>query len=515
MTLEKATNSQFFVKTLDNFIGGLNTIDSTLSMPENKLRIAKNVLYETTGEVRSIFGFKQLGNDITVNSLPATKILGGVKFNNTFYLMASNGVVARLVYYNVAGGNIWSEIDLLAPTNFDKDAETHFSVYQNKLWFVNGKTTGGNILHFLDTSHAITGLSTTTGLEAGINRICLHLERIWISKGNKIFISKQYPVGDANDWDAGSVYSGSNTAGVIQLDDNTEDEILQMVTQFGQLVVFRKESIHVVSGHTILNSTIQKAFNARGVFAHRSISRADANIYFMSNEGVKVFSGVTVMEAKTEVDNISTVTIDRDIRPTIDALSNRADLCGFAFRDRYYLGSASNIFVYDEIAKGWSLINFTGADMFLEKDNKIYAIKENKVLELDVDETSDIDSEIRTKDFTFNYDIVQKVFEKIIVYFRKRPASSQVEVAWYINGGTGASGLVTETITSSSVKWDGLYKWDGAVKWSSVTINFQKILKRKLKSGLTISFGVKASGANRFFLNSINVIFDLIKREVH
>jgi hypothetical protein len=489
----------------------MNTIDNTLTLPDNKLRYARNVLYESTGEVRSLHGLEQLGDNIVVNSKQCVKVLGGVNFQDTFYIMAANDTEARLMFYNKTN-ELWEQANA---QNFDKDATVKLIVYQNKIWFVNGLTTSSNVLHFLSDTHTLTGLTTTTGLESGINKITLHLERVWISKGNKIFISKQYPVGNTNDWDAGSVYTGSNTAGLIQLDDNTEDEILQMVTQFGQLVVFRRESIHVISGQTILNSTIQKAFNAKGVYAADSISRADASIYFLSSEGVKVFSGNTVIETKTEFDNISTITIDRDIQPTIDAISNRSELIGFSFRDKYYLGSASNIFIYDEVTKGWSMIDVTGADLFLEERNKLYVFKNNKCYEFDKESDTEFESEITTKDYTFDYNTVQKCFEKVIAYFRKTGKGNDVTISWFIDGGAGRSGSAEKHIPSSAVTWDGEYTWGGLVTWSGTSINFEKMkVSRKLRSGLSISFRVTATGENRFFLSSMEVIFDLLKREV-
>jgi len=204
---------------ISDFTGGLNTNDSTIAVADNQLRVARNVFYEKeTGEVRTINGLTQIGADMLVNSLPVTKILGAVIFNDLFYVMASNGTIARLLYY-VSATDIWTQANA---QDFDKEAKVRFTVYQSKLWFVNGKTTNSNVLHFLTTTNTLTGLTAAaSGLEEGINKLNLHLERFWISKNNKIFITVQYPQGVAGDWDASSVYTGSKTAGLIQLDDDT------------------------------------------------------------------------------------------------------------------------------------------------------------------------------------------------------------------------------------------------------------------------------------------------------
>jgi hypothetical protein len=427
--------------------------------------------------------------------------------------MASKGTIARLLYY-VSATDTWTQANA---QDFDKDAKVRFAVYQSKLWFVNGKTTNSNVLHFLTTTNTLTGLTAAaSGLEEGINKLNLHLERFWISKKNKIFITVQYPQGVAGDWDASSVYTGSKTAGLIQLDDDTEDEILDMVTHFGQLVVFRKRSIHVVSGSTILNSTIQKAFNAKGVFAADSIARADKNIYFYSTEGVKVFSGTTVLDSSTEFDSISTLTIDRNIKPTIEALTSsvRGLLTAYSFKDRYYLATSDDIYIYDEKSNGWSIFDVCGAEAFLEKDNFLYIGVGNKFYKLDDDDDFEIESEIRSKDYTFNYDTVEKVFEKIILYFRTFENESELFFSWYLNGSSGGVMEIPITVKSSEITWDGTYSWDGEISWNNVDISFERFIKRKLKSGITFSFSVKSTGTNRFFLSSANVIFDTLKREV-
>ena len=497
---------------ISDFTGGLNTNDSTIAIADNQLKIARNVFYEKeTGEVRTINGLTQIGTDMLVNSLPVTKLLGAVIFNNLFYVMASNGTVARLLYY-ASSTDTWTQANA---QDFDKDAKVRFAVYQSKLWFVNGKTTNSNVLHFLTTGNVLSGLTTASGLEEGINKLNLHLERFWISKGNKIFITVQYPQGIAGDWDASSVYTGSKTAGLIQLDDDTEDEILDMVTHFGQLVIFRKKSIHVVSGATILNSTIQKAFNAKGVFAPGSISRADKNIYFYSTEGVKVFSGTTVLESSTEFDSVSTLTIDRNIRPTIEALTAdvRGYLMAYSFKDRYYLATSDDIYIYDEKSNGWSVFDVCGAEVFIEKDNFLYIGVGNKFYKLDDNDDFEIESEIRTKDYTFGYDTIQKVFEKIILYFRTLESESSLTFYWYIDGSSGGL-LEPITLTSSAIIWDGQYSWDGEASWNNVAISFKRFIKRKMKSGITFSFGINSTGTNRFFLSSANIIFDTLKREV-
>jgi len=85
---------------VDNFSTGLNVVDSPHDMEQSDLQIADNVTYRPTGEVESIEGLLEVGNEIYVNDVISSKILGGIKFQGIPYLMASNGSEARLVYLN-------------------------------------------------------------------------------------------------------------------------------------------------------------------------------------------------------------------------------------------------------------------------------------------------------------------------------------------------------------------------------------------------------------------------------
>jgi hypothetical protein len=565
---------------LDNVSTGLNVVDSPHDIQSSDLQIANNVIFRPTGEAESIEGLLQTGNDIYVNSSISTSILGGVKFNSTIYLMASNGTEARLVYLDStlsgsitafadAGGGLvtvtsanhglnngdcvtisgttnyngeftisnvttntfditdtwvsndatgtwsstgWTEV---SSVNFDPSAKCDFVVYNSNLWFVNGLTTNSNVLHFVNTSNVLSGLTTASGLESGINRIELHLERVWISKGNNIFVSIQYPTAANSDWDASRVYSGSSAPGLIQLDNNTEDSIKKLLSHFGQLVVFREFTINVITGKTILTSTIEKSFNSRGIISDFSVSRSDRAIYFLSRDGVKQFSGITTQDQTTEFDSISSIGIDRKIRTEIEAFSDQTDAPGYAFKDKYYLSDSgsNNIYVFDEITGGWSKWDVGGAEIFIENGDNLFCAKGAKYYQINADSTSSITSHVKTKDFNMDTDQYYKLFEKLIMTFKTFTGSNSITMEWYIDGGTTPSGTSSITILGSGVKWDSGSKWDSSEKWDSGTINFRREKYRKLKSGVTIAFGVKATGTNRFSLSAIDLLYELLKKE--
>ena len=564
---------------LDTFAGGLNSTDSPHDIQDNQLQIAQNVKFAPTGEATSIEGHLQVGNPITINSLPATKVIGGIIFQNLPYLMASNGTEARLVYKDTTltgsitafadagSGQVtvtdaahglfdndivtitgttnyngtftitnkttntfeiidtfvsddatgtwtsigWTEV---SSENFDKDTRCDMIVESSNIWFVNGLTTNSNVLHFVNTSNVLSGLPISSGLESGINRIVAHAERVWISKSNKIFVSKQFPAATAADWDAGTVYSGSNTAGLITLDNNTEDSIKRMIAHFGQLVVFREFTIHTVTGKVILTSTIEKAFNSKGAVSDFSIGQADKMLYFLSAQAVKQFQGVTVQDQTTQFDSISSIGIDRQIRSNIESFSDQSAAIGHAFQDRYYLSDGTTqIFVFDELTGGWSQWTQLGAELFLEEGKSLFCAADGKYYEMDADTTTSLTSHIQTKDFNLETDQLIKLFDKLLATFKTFPSSMTVTLEWYVNGENIPTGTKIMTVVSDGINYDSGYFYDSGIRYDVTSINFDTQKQRNLLSGVTIAFGIKAEGINRFSLSALDLLYELTKKE--
>lgn len=573
-----AKNLQQFVS--DNFATGLNVVDSPHDMQISDIQVARNVIYRPTGEVESIDGLLKVGNSIYVNGLISTEILGGVKFNGTIYLMASNGVEARLVYkdstltglitaFADSGGGLvqvtsaahgrndgdvititgttnyngeytvssattntfeitavwvsddatgtwtslgWTEVSSI---DFAIDAQCDFQVYNDTLWFVNGRTTNSNVLHFVSTSNVLTGLTTACGLESGVNRITLHLDRMWISKGNSLFVSVQYPVASDSDWDASRAYSGSDTPGLIIIDDDTEDEIKYLISHFGQLVVFRDRTIHVVTGTVILTSTISKSFNSRGTLADFSVGRSDVALYFLSREGVKQFKGIATQDKTTEFDAISSIGIDRKIRSKTTVFTEPARARGYAFQDKYYLSDGeTKIYVFDEITGGWSEWDIGGAEVFIEDGDNLFCARADAYYQINADSTADVSSEVRTKDFNLGTDQFYKLHEKVLVTLKTFPTSQDITLSWYLDGSEVASGTKSVTIEGAGLTWDSDIQWDSGLRWDSGSVSFLTDKQRKLGSSKTISFGMSADGSNRFSLSSIDLLFEILRREV-
>lgn len=518
-------NSKSKQLIVNKFNTGLNITDDPLSLQNTDLVLADNVYFGQGGEVRSINSPSQVGENIVVDGSPATKFLGIKEFNGKIYALISNNTVSRLMYTSgiIGSSGNWAEAN---SQNFDPTAKADFEVYANKLWIVNGKTTNGKVLSFLSTSNVLTGLTTAEcGLPEGINHIKIHLERIWISFNNTLYVTIQYPTGDSGDWDSSTVYTGANTAGYIIIDDNTNDYIQGLETLFSQLIIYRRYSIFLVTGNEILSSTITKKTNAKnGVLAPRSIAKADNVVYFLGDDGVKLFNGTTIQEQTTQLDTLITQTYDRNISEYIQSASkeNRIEFCGIAHKDKYYLSdpNSETIYVLDEFATMYNPIKLPvwsrwvnhKAEVFLEFGGDLYCAKANQCFVVNRSLSLDLTSQIKTKDFDMEDKVFDKLFESVKIVFRTNSNANQITFKWYINGAIGEAGSETINISKSGVVYNSGLKYNQGIKYNSAVITFSEYTKRKLLSGKSISFGIKAEGANRFILSSLSVIYETTRR---
>ena len=568
---------------INKFNSGLNTADSSLTMPDSDLVIAENVEFIPTGGVKSINPPLSKTVDVYVNSIKATKALGGCVFNGKKYVVYSNGTNARWMYLDTckgitafadAGGGYVTATSIShgletghvitivsteysgtytitkltvdtykfihaftvndtgtvsnglfkesSSNNLDPDALVECQVYDGKLWFLNGTTTSISaancVIGFIDTSNTMTGLTTAQcGLPTGLNSIQLHLQRIVVAGLNYLYLSKVKPAANAFDWDVTTAYTGADTAGYFIIDNNTEDFIQELKMKFGMLIVYRRFSVWLLQGATVSQMFITKQTNSyTGVRAKRSVAQAGIVDYFLGNEGVKTFNGQTVKEGTTNVDTISTDTLDRKIKSIVDLFTSQTTCVGYAFRDKYYLSDiASKILVFDEVTGGWSQFTSSGAELFLEQDGLLYFAKGFQFYQINADSSGSITSAIKTKDFNAGSDVFWKTFHKMIITLVSSANASTFILDWYLSGASQHSGSQSVSLISNLSTWDSGLTWDSRdVRWDTGIIDFAQKKINKLRSGMTISFGITATGTNRFNLDGLSVLFETIRREV-
>jgi len=477
-----------------------------------------NNLWFINGESETIYSLSN-------RTLAAVAVVDNSDGTVTFQTTANHGYSVD-TYITIAG-----------TTNYDGSyfitaapATNTFSVVSSYVAETPGGTEtvtvdNDSVLFFLDTSDVLTGVGVGSGLETGMEYITLHLERPVLTKTNKLFIGVQFPDANRGDWDTTTTYTGSSTAGLIILDDDPTDVIQGIKTLYSQLVIFRQKSIHLMTGITILGSTITKRTNSKnGVLAPRSIASADNVIYFIGDEGIKIFNGVTIQEQTTQLDTLITETHDRPIETLISAISrtNRSGMVGYAFKDKYYLSDPVGgiVYVLDELATAknpskvavWSRWNNHPAELFLDFNGTLYAAEGSYAYKANTSKTGFVSSDVKTKDFNMGENIFTKLWDFVTFTFRTDNNTNEVLIKWYLNGSSSPSGTLTATIASASVKYDAGHTYNSGLKYDSTSISFEEFTKRKLLSGKSIAFSFEASGTNRFQLNAMNLIYELTRR---
>jgi hypothetical protein len=69
------------------------------------------------------------------------------------------------------------------------------------------------------------------------------------------------------------------------------------------------------------------------------------------------------------------------------------------------------------------------------------------------------------------------------------------------------------TVVSDGINYDSGYFYDSGIRYDVTSINFDTQKQRNLLSGVTIAFGIKAEGINRFSLSALDLLYELTKKE--
>ena len=376
-------------------------------------------------------------------------------------------------------------------------------------------------IYHINTSNTLSGYVDGGIFSANFKRLAIHKDRLWCSTGNSTFVTVVFPQATYTDWGS-STYTGADTAGVIIIDDSVDNEIYGIVEHFGSLAILRKDSIHYLQGNTLIDSSITKKTNVtNGVYAPWTISPSDRNIYYFSQHGTKIFTGVSVKEGATEFDSIISEGIDRSIWDQLEAISttNRAKMIGIAHEDKYYLSdpATGNIFVFDEIVGSWSVWDNHDAQAFCVYKGELYCGNVNNFYKVQGSSSAAVTASLRTKDFNFGGDTVYKIPEMVNTILKPVSLSSDITLSWYINGSGISTGSKTLTAPSSQLVYDGGFLYDNGALFDQLTTEMfrERIWKRHgLRSCVTIAFGLSVTGTNKFELLSFEIIYEVLRKGI-
>ena len=513
-TITSITNKSSITKFADAGAGQV-----TVTIAGHDLTAGESITISGTTSYNGTFTV----SNITTNTFDITDTW--VANDATGTCTIASGVRVTATGHNLTEGNL---VTITSTTYSDGDWDIS-NVTANTFRIIDAYTSDENsgtvtivqVLNILSKTNVLTGISSAEmNNELGLNYIAVHLSRIFTCTGNKIYVSKLFPVGLGTDWDV-TTYEGGDTAGIIQVDLDDDNDIVGLIDHFGNLAIFRKDGIHYMTGQEILNSTIVKKTNINfGVIAPSSLSKADKNIYFYGINGVQVFSGISVEQGDTKFDSMSTIGIDRKIRDDIESnlLTVREQFVGICFKDKYYLSNPSlgEIYVYDELNDAWSIWNNHNAQQFVIFDDKLYCGFDSGFYEVNADITASVTSEIRTKEYNLGTDLFKKMIHRLLISLKTLSVQSDVIIRWYINGEGSPVDSKTISVPIRDLKYDSGFTYDSGLRYDSSYKNFfQETINKSdgLKTCDTISLGIQTTGLNRFSLSSLEILFELLKKE--
>lgn len=265
------TNAQVSSPTYDKFDGGLNIRDFWHTIADNELTVANNIRLDEGGVVRRRGGWTKLsasavgtaGNLIGVYH--GAWLIAGVL---TRYVIATDGVK---VFFGTGGA--WTDITGVVVNTVNSTSLISFLSFTNLLVGYGGTSTPWT---WDGSAGAIVAMSGAPPIG---NMGIVWQNRIFFAGISTARTRLYYcDVGDPTVWGASSFvdvpspYDG--------------DEITGLAILYGNLVVFKRNSVYIIQGDAPENWVISKTNSAVGCVSPYSVVGVDNLIYFVSDKGL-------------------------------------------------------------------------------------------------------------------------------------------------------------------------------------------------------------------------------------
>lgn len=266
-----AINAQVESPTFDKFDGGLNIRDFWHKIADNELTVARNVRYDEGGVLRRRGGWTKLTSSVVPtagNVIGVTQgawLITGVL---TRYIVATDGT--KVYWLN---SSTWTDITGAIVMSPNANTLVSFLSMNNLLIGFDGKNAPWTWDGSAGAILALGG-SPPTG-EMGI----VWQNRVWFAgvstARNRLYYS-----------DAGnpSNYGASSYIDVPSPYDG--DEITGLAILYGNLIVFKRNSIYIIQGDAPENFVVSKTNASVGCVSSYSVVSVDNLVYFVSDKGL-------------------------------------------------------------------------------------------------------------------------------------------------------------------------------------------------------------------------------------
>lgn len=321
---------------ISGFTGGLNTALDTRVVPPSDSPDCDNVVFGLDGVVRRRAGWATYQSSWTGSS-PA---MAEYWREGTFVVVGTDGV-ARVV----------SDSGVATVTSLTglNTSEIWSAYSMNGLFYatnrvggafeVNG-TTGSAISIGAGSSVAgdPPGSQPSSGVHPAARYAAVLKDRVFVANMKESSLNfysriRWSEFSDPESW----AYNN-----FIDVEADDFDEITGLEVVHDRLVIFKKNSLYMLIGHTIDDmELVAVASGNLGCPYPKTICRGDNVIYFVGNDGVKSFDGQTVNHLSLKIDGFSGT-------PVSAAYANR----------KYYLtvddSGTRRVYVYDADIQAWT-----------------------------------------------------------------------------------------------------------------------------------------------------------------
>lgn len=213
--------------------------------------------------------------------------------------------------------------------------------------------------------------SSAGGSHRPVNFVVMYRSRLFAagdpSYPNRLYWS-QLPGGDRSIEDWGAVEASPNVeGGSTEVGETSGDPIVALASLSNQILIFKKYSVWRLIGDKPSNYTVERIEAITGGFAHTSLVHYADVAYFMTNNGLYLFNGVTVRRSP-DADRI------RGVLAEASADDSRGALAGNKLCFTLDLDGESAIVEYDMERRAYMLrTGFTVSDI-ASADDKLYVV---------------------------------------------------------------------------------------------------------------------------------------------
>lgn len=266
-----ATNAQISSPEYSEFAGGLNVRDFWQKIADDELTSADNIRLDEGGVVRMRYGWTKLATAAVgsagnlIGLVHGSWLVGGVL---TRYVVVTDGT--KVFWLN---GTAWTDITGLIVMSPAASTLVSFASMNNLLIGYDGKNADWT-WDGVGASIALLGGSPPVG------NIGIVWQNYFFKSGVGTARARLYfsALGDPSTWPA------SNFIDVPSPYDG--DEVVGLAILYGNLIVFKRNSIYIVQGTDPTTFVVSKTNSAVGCVSTYSIASVDNLVYFVSDKGL-------------------------------------------------------------------------------------------------------------------------------------------------------------------------------------------------------------------------------------